>query len=391
MSRPMIAVCLCACFFVFAACGSDSGQKSATESAALPVIVAKAEKKNVDLSNEWVGQTSAQNSVEIRARVKGYLKEIAFKEGSQVEEGQLLFVIDPKDLTQSVREAEAVLEKNQAALVLAQKDEKRFRALLDQDAVSQDEYDSKLADMKQLKAAVDQSKATLADQKLQLGYTQISSPLAGRIGKAQVKVGSLVGDGENTLLATVASIDPMYVNFSISEADYVRYTRRNEQRKDEDKPEIQLVLVDGEVYEHPGAFDMASPEIDSQTGTLGLRVAFPNPKGLLLPGQFAKIRVNSHSSEPMLVVPQEAIMTVQGTKSVYVVNADNVVEQKAVEIGTRTSSVAQITKGLEEGQTVVVQGQQKIRPGAKVTPLTAEQYKQLQQKQAGGQEQQDKQ
>lgn len=378
---PVILIVLA--ILALAGCGSGSDDKTAEKGAAVPVTVTTVEKKKLEMANEWVGQTKAQNSVEIRARVKGFLKEIAFKEGSSVEKGQLLFVIDPKDVSQAVREAQAELKKNQAALVLAVKDEKRFRTLLDQDAVSQDEYDSKLADMEQLQAAVEQSKASLEDKKLQLSYTEVRSPLEGRIGKAQVKVGSLVGDGENTLLATVTSVNPIYVNFSISEADYVRYARSNEERTEEDKAKIDLVLVDGSTYEHPGRFDMASPEIDPQTGTLPLRVAFPNPDGILLPGQFAKVRVTTNSVTPQLVVPQEAVMTVQGTKSVYVVDAQNQIGQKIVEVGLRTGEFVVIKKGLEEGLSVVVQGQQKVRPGATVTPLTAEQFKQMKAQQAG--------
>jgi len=383
MSSRLSCIVLMSLFlFALAGCGSDSEQKAAQEGQALPVTVAKVEKRKLEFSNEWVGQTRAKDSVEIRARVSGFLKEIAFKEGSDVEKDQLLFVIDPKDVAQAVREAEALLQKDKAALTLAVKDEHRFRTLLKQDAVSQEEYDSKLADMKQLQAAVDQSKATLDDRKLQLSYTEIRSPLAGRIGKAQVKAGSLVGDGENTLLATVSSIDPMYVNFAISEADYVRYARRNKERPDEDNPEIELILVDGDTYGHPGEFDMAVPEIDSQTGTLTLRVSFPNPDGLLLPGQFAKIRVTVKTPKAWMVVPEEAIMSVQGVKSVYVIGAENKVEQKNVETGQHSEGLVVIKKGLEEGQAAVVQGQQKVRPGMKVTPLTAEQLRQLREQQA---------
>lgn len=360
-------------FALFAAgCGDDekAQEKKSQEEAAVTVKAMFPEKRDAPIYAEFTGRTDAQETVEIRARVQGFLKERAFEEGGLVKKGDLLFVIESRQYDEDLNKAEADLAREEALLAKARLDMQRFGKLYEQRAVSRDEYDSKMTNQKQLEASVARNKAAVETAKRDLGYTRITAPISGRIGKSKVKVGSLVGKGENTLLAEISSTDPIYVDFSISEREYLSLAkeRATEQQNGQEEKQIPLTLIlaDDSVYPLEGRADMADRAVDAKTGTLGVRGVFPNPDGILKPGQFAKIRALIEVVKGALCVPLTAVMDVQGTKSLYVVGKDGKAESKPVTLGGRVDDLVVVQKGIDAEDQVVVEGGMKLRPGAPV-------------------------
>lgn len=351
-------------------CGSDADKETATAKAEAPSVTVQAMAPvvaDVPVYAEYVGRTAAKENVEIRARVEGYLKERRFTEGAMVQKGDLLFVIEPHQYEENLKKAKAELSRQKALLAKAQVDLTRFESLYKQHAVSRDEFDTRLTSQRELSANVDSAKAAVESAERDLGYTRIVAPISGRIGKGLVNVGNLVGKGDNTLLAEISSTTPMYVDFSISERDYLSMVKALQASgvKDQEFP-LTLVLADDSVYPHTGEADMAERAVDATTGTLGVRGVFPNPDGLLKPGQFAKIRVQLENRKGALLLPQRAVMDVQGSKSVYVVDAKGMIESQPVTLaGTREGAYI-IDSGLTPTDQVVVEGIAKVRPGMTV-------------------------
>ncbi|WP_394699928.1 efflux RND transporter periplasmic adaptor subunit [uncultured Pseudodesulfovibrio sp.] len=353
----------------FAGCsGDDKKAEQAAPQEAVPMKVVKAETRDVPNWGEWVGQITAHETVEVRARVAGFLIKKNFEEGRTVKKGDLLFVIDPKPFEEDLKQAQSGLEYNQALYDKAAKDLKRFKKLFDEGVVSRDEFESYQTQSATYKAQIADNKAKVENARIQLGYTKIYSPIDGVIGRVQVDVGNLVGQGENTLLATISTMDPIYVSFSISEGDYIRAMRDQQARESGQRP-IRLILADGSEYSQPGRFDMVDPTVDPQTGTLGIRVLFPNPENLLKPGQYAKVRVRISNHENAVVVPVTAIMDVQGMKSVYVVGEDGTVKNQPVKLGTQSSTLDVIREGVEAGDMILAEGINRVKPGMKIKPI----------------------
>lgn len=329
------------------------------------VIVAPVVQKTVPIYGEYVGQTAAVNVVEIRSQVEGFLENISFIEGSTVQKGQLLFQIDPKEYQAAVMKAKASLAQSQAALVKSKQDVARYRPLVSQHAISQEQLDTAVAQQAEDEANVEAAKAQLDQANLNLGYTQITAPLTGRIGQAQMKVGALVQAG-TTLLDTLYSINPMYVNFSVSESMYLE---RSMQRKAASAfPPIELLLGDGSTYRYKGRVDMIAPEVDPATGTLSIRAVFSNPAGVLRPGLFVRARLMTSEKPNALLVPVAAIQEVQGAQSVLVVGNDNRVEFRTITAAETVGNQRIVESGLQAGDRVIVEGLQKVRPGMQVTP-----------------------
>lgn len=362
-------VVLLACFL--AGCGNDADkEKTAAKTAGTPTVLVQAKTPvvaDVPIYDEYVGRTAAKENVEIRARVEGYLKERLFTEGSMVKKGDLLFVIEPRQYEENLKKAKAELARQQALLGKAQVDLTRFEALYKQRAISRDEYDTRVTSQRELSANLDQAKAALESAERDLSYTRITAPIAGRIGKAYVNVGNLVGKGDNTLLAEISSTDPMYVDFSISERSYLALAKAIKEKgiREGDFP-LSLVLADDSLYPLAGHADMAERAVDPKTGTLGVRGVFPNPDGMLKPGQFAKVRALIQERKGALTVPQRAIVDVQGSKAVYVVDAKGVIESKNVTLGGVKDGSVVIDAGLSPTDMVVVEGVSKVRPGQPV-------------------------
>lgn len=354
-------------------CGKGDAEKKEKAAAPAPapaaVMVAAQQPvvADVPVYGEYVGRLAAKENVDIRARVEGYLKERLFTEGSIVKKGDLLFVIEPRQYQENLEKARAELARQKTLLTKAKIDFSRFEQLYKQGAVSRDEYDTKLTRQHELEADLARVQSAVETAERDLGYTRITSPITGRIGKALVNVGNLVGKGDNTLLAEISSTNPIYADFSISERDYLELVKaiKADKGKERDYP-LTLILADDSVYPEKGEADMADRAVDAKTGTLGVRGVFPNPEGVLKPGQYAKVRVLLENRQGALLVPQRAVVDIQGSKSVYVVGAGDKIEAKTITIGGMQNSSFVIDSGLNPDDRVVVEGVTKVRPGATV-------------------------
>jgi len=351
-----------------------SGGGPAPQPAVAPqVIVIPVEQRTVPVIGEFVGQTEAANTVEIRSQVTGFLRQIAFREGATVRRGDLLFVIDPRSYQAALTQAKAALAQAEAARQIAQRNVAMYEPLAAQHAISEQQLNTARAEAEQSQANVQAAQAQVAQAQLNLDYTRITAPLTGGIGPAMVKIGGLV-QGGSTLLDTIYSIDPMFVTFSASEQGYLNYQKRVASQGQNANPgPIRLVLADGTTYPETGTINMVSPQVTTTTGTIGVRASFPNANGLLKPGLFVRVRVNTQQLPDALVVPQTAVQQIQGTPMVYVVGPDGTVQSRTVALGPAVENLQVITNGVKAGDAVIVEGMQKVRPGLKVRAVAASQ------------------
>lgn len=325
---------------------------------------------------EFTGTTQATDRVDVRARVAGYLKEIAFEDGQWVEKGDLLFVIEPEPFQVALASAEASLEKAQASRKLAEATLRRYAPLVRQGTVTEQELDVKRADLASALADVSTAKAAVAQAKLNLSYTRIEAPISGRIGRNLVDVGNLI-QVEATLLATIENYAPIYAYFSISESDVLRLMqmRRAEGLNDakQNPPMVFLGLSTEEGFPHEGRIDFADLGVDPDTGTRLLRAIFPNRDRSLLPGLFVRLRLPVGQPEAELLVTERAIGADQRGQYLLVVNDENKVEYRPVELGIEVGGMRVIKKGVGPNDWIVVNGLQRARPGAEVKPQRTEQ------------------
>ena len=353
------------------ACGSKE-PAAAPKGPPPAVVFTPVLQKTVPIYEEYVARTEARQTVEIRARVEGFLEKILFKEGSKVKAGQLLFVIDQRPYKAALQDARGSLAQAQAALEKAQKDVDRLRPLVAEDAAPQQDLDKAEAEAQYSRAAIEKAKAAVTKARLDLQFTEIHSPITGIIGREEVTVGNLVTK-DQTLLTTVSSWDPMRVVFSISESDYLLLAKRYlkgadaDSKRSQDSP-FELIMADNSTYPDKGQLSFVDRALDLNTGTLKIYANFPNPKGLLRPGLFARIRVALEERPDALLVPQRAVQEMQGIKTVLVVAPDDQVELRTVTLGDRYQDYFIVTAGLKPGDRVVVEGLQKAIPGQKVTP-----------------------
>ncbi|WP_419778327.1 efflux RND transporter periplasmic adaptor subunit [Maridesulfovibrio sp.] len=364
----LLLVLLSISFLLGGCLGDDEKEKAAQQ--AMPIKVIKISEQSFPVMGEYVAQIQALKTVDIKARVQGHIKERAFAEGQAVKEGQLLFIIDPRPYQEALKKANAELASTKASLAKASKDYKRFKALFDQGAVSREEFDSKITDKQVLEANMTNAQAQVEQATLDLGFSRIVSPMNGIIGRTQVEPGTLVA-AESSVLATVSTVDPIYVNFSIPEKEYLVAIREIEALKKEGKPDkpsnLRIILADGAFYEHTGTFSMADRAVDSSTGTLGIRAEFPNPDRILRDGQYAKVVVVLKQYPNALVVPTRALLDVQGRKSLLtVVNATVVEKPILVDYSDDRNTV--VKSGIEPGVLIIADGVNKIRPGTPVDP-----------------------
>lgn len=367
--RPTTLASLAA---ALALCGCPSKEKAPPPP--VEVVVTDVVQKDVPVFMEMVGQTKGSQDVEIRARVEGYLDRFFFTEGAFVRKGERLYQIDPKPFEAAVAQAKANLATVQARLDQSTILVNRLTPLVAQSAVSRQELDNALANQDAARAQVDAGKASLEKTTLDLGYTHIVSPLDGVVGTTLVKAGNLVGRGESTLLTTVSQVDPILFRAGISEADYLRIARRAEElraaRGDEKTP-VQLLLADGTIHPETGRVEAVERAVDPTTGTLAVQFTFPNPDRLLRPGQYGRVRFESEVKKDALLVPQRAVQELQNLYSLAVVGSDNKVEFRSVKVGPRVDGQWVIEEGLKAGEKVVVEGLQRIRDGATVSPKAA--------------------
>jgi membrane fusion protein (multidrug efflux system) len=397
--------------------GKKEAAQENTPSPAVAVVVAPVVQKTVPLYTELTARTDATNSVEIRARVKAFLKTQNYTEGSLVKAGQVLFTLDCREFDAQLKQAQAQLSRGkanleqakektvtataeanlgiaQARLNKANTDVKRLKPLAEQKAVPMQDYDNALAEQQAAQADVEGKQASLntaavnqqasielaqaeieaaqgsvRQARLNIEYCTIRSPINGIAGIRQVGPGNLVGQNEATLLTTVSKINPIRVYISISEADYLQYQRLKSAGKlKAGKTGLELILADGSTFPEKGRLIIADRAVDVKTGTLNLVAEFPNPKALVRPGQFGRVRLVESVAENALLIPQKAVTELQSAKIVYVVNNENKVALRTVTLGDRVGQDYIVTEGLKPSERVVAEGLQKVRPGVTVIP-----------------------
>ena len=370
-SRPRIGWLLTLASLLVFGCGQ--GSETFVQPAPPEVTISLPEKKEITDNLEFTGNTKAVESVEIRARVQGFLDRINFEPGQKVKAGDLLFVIDPRPFQARVDQVEASLKGKQADLQLKQANLKRAQQLLSTGSISQLQYEVHVAEEAVAAAQVGITKADLEEARLQLDYTQVKSPINGLVDRNLVDLGTLVGAQDKTLLTTVVNTESAYVYFNISENDLLMLARSKGSPQNADgshKRQLPclLALADEKEFARKGTIDFVGTQVDPNTGTLLVRATFPNTDGLLLPGLFVKIRVPLRKREALLV-PNLCVGLDQAGRYVLAVNKDNVVEQRQVEIGQQIDGMRVIEKGLTKEEWVITNGMQRARPGSKVTPI----------------------
>jgi membrane fusion protein (multidrug efflux system) len=370
--RPFQFLCLALGFLLINGCGSKDEAAKQKSPPPPAVVVTQIIPKTVPIYGEYVARTEARQTVEIRARVEGFLEKVLFKEGSQVTAGQLLFVIDQRPYKAALQDARGSLAQARAALDRANKDVERLRPLVAEDAAAQVDLDKVEADAHFNQAAMERAKAAIARAELDLKFTEIRAPITGIIGKEEVAVGNLI-TRDQTLLTTLSSWDPMRVVFSISESEYLRLSQRYREGEPvmpgKTADPFELVLSDNSVYPFRGRLSFVDRALDLTTGTLNVYASFPNPNRLLRPGMFGRVRVVLEEKPNALLVPQRAVQVMQGVKTVLVVGPDNQVALRTVTLGESYEDFFMVTEGLKAGDRVVVEGLQKAIPGQKVTPM----------------------
>jgi len=348
-----------------AACGDD-------KPAAPPppeVQVATVLVRDLPIYVEAIGQTLGSTEVEVRARVEGFLETVDYREGTFVHKGDLLYTIDPKNLEASLAQAKGQLALAQADLARARQDVARYAPLVKLNAIPRQQYDTSVAVERAASGAVDAAEAAARNAELDLGYAKIYSPIDGLAGKTEVKPGNLVGKGQNTLLTTISTIDPIRVRITISERDYLRFARSNPGREQpQPTGRFELILADGSIHPYRGDMVFSDRLVDPTTGTLLVETTFANPDKLVLPGQYARVRVAVDTQKNAILVPQRAVKELQATYSVAVVGKDATVAMRTVKTGERVGSLWAIPSGLAPGEQIVVEGLQKVRDGMTVKP-----------------------
>ncbi len=324
--------------------------------------------------DEYTGRIEAVNSVDVRARVNGYLEKVNFKAGDKVRKGDLLFLIDEKPFKAQLNFAEAELESANSRRELAKNDLSRAEHLFRAKAISEEEHDARSKGLREAVAAAQSAQAKVYSARLNLEYTKVRSPIDGRVGRELITVGNLVnGDGSDaTLLTFIVSTDPVYVYADADERSVLKY-RRQAQKKgrgnlDDERTLVELAVADEVKFPHQGHLDYISPREDAATGTVMLRGIFANPDELLSPGFFARMRVRQSTPYPAILLPDRAIGTDQAQRFVWVVNRDNQVEYRKVELGAHIGQSRVISQGLKPEDWAVIEGIQKLKPGIKVNP-----------------------
>ncbi len=323
--------------------------------------------RDVALYTEWVGTTDGNVNATIRPQVTGYLIKQNYGEGDLVKKGQTLFEIDPRTFVAAVDQATAARNQQAAIHANAAATLARVKPLAEKNALSRKDLDDAVGNELSSRAALDQASAALETAKLNLAFTRIVSPIDGVAGIAKAQIGDLLSPTAQTELTTVSTLDPIKVYVSISERELLTFRAANTAGTGRDIP-LELILVDGSVHPHPGRFTLLNRQVDVTTGTFKLGASFPNPGNHLRPGQFAKIRATVSTAKGALLVPQRAVTEMQGKFLVAVVDASNKVEVRPVKPGERIGSDWIIAEGLNAGDKVVVEGTQKVRPGALVEP-----------------------
>jgi membrane fusion protein (multidrug efflux system) len=344
----------------------------------------QAVKKDVPVYEELVGQIYGLKDIPIRARVDGFLEKVSFTEGTRVTKGQLLYSIDPDPFLAQVASQQSKVAQSETMMVNAKNELERYKPLAEIDAVSDSDLDAAQATYDASVSSLKAAEANLRQANIKLSYTSIRSPIDGLIGKTEAREGEYVGKEPNpVILNTVSRIDTVRVQFSISEGKYLtlareyRKNRSTEQvtedvRKGRVKPNIQLILADGSVYEEKGTVDFVNSQINTSTGSLLIQASFPNPSFLLRPGLYAKVRLQISVAKDAIVIPLRCVMELQGEYSVMTITADNKIKPVSVTLGPKMGDMVLIESGLNDNDKVVIDALQKVRPDMEVIPVPSD-------------------
>lgn len=320
--------------------------------------------------DEYTGRIEAVNTVEVRARVSGYLDKVNFAAGAKVTKGDLLFVIDPRPFRAQLNYAQAELEKAKVRRELAKNDLSRAENLFKAKAISAEEYDARNKGLREAAASIASAAAQVASAQLNLDYSQVRAPISGRISRELITTGNLVNGSGNdaTRLATIVSVNPVYVSVDVDERAILKYRRQSLHQGQLHGAEVELALTDETDFPHVGYLDYIAPSENPNTGTINVRAVFTNADELLSPGFFARIRLRGNEAYAALLLPDRAIATDQADRFVWVMNQNKVVEYRKVTLGKKIGAWRVIQQGLQAGDWVVIEGVQKLKPGSKIEP-----------------------
>jgi membrane fusion protein (multidrug efflux system) len=355
--------------FITFGCGPDEPPKDKIPE----VVVVEVDQRDVPMHSDWIGTAVGFNNANIRPQVKGYLLEIAYTEGSVVESGTVLFRIDPREFKAELDNANGQLGEAKANLSKRRTHVARYKPLAKQGAISQQELDDAVQNLLAAESQVLSAQAQVEQARLNLGWTQITSPIDGVAGISATQIGDLVGPESH--LTTVSQLDPIKVSFPITEKAYLDVVRNyggksGENRLSQAGPILQLFLADGSLWPQRGTPFALGRNVDERTGTILVEGHFPNKNNILRPGQFARVRVDTGTRKNALLVPQRAVNDIQGKYLVSVVSSEDIIETRTVEVGETVNENWIITKGVKAGERVVVEGLQKVRSGVKVKPIS---------------------
>lgn len=344
-------------------------EKKATD---IPVVsVEPVGVEDVEIYGDYVGRIRAQQFVEVRARVEGFLERMAFEEGTYVKKNQILFVIDQRQYRARADKARAQLRKDSALVLKTKRDLDRIRPLFEQNAASRLDLDNATAAYETAVASMGMSRADLDQAMQELSYTYVRSPISGYISERLVDLGTLVGTSGKSLLATVVKSDTVLVDFSMTALDYLKSKERNIIIGQRDssrswQPFITITLPDNSVYPYKGLVDFAAPQVSPKTGTFSVRAEMPNPNHVLLPGQFTKVHALLDVRENATVVPQKALIIEKGGAYIYVMRRDSTAERRFIELGPEFGNKVVVERGLAPGEIIISEGYHKLTPGIKV-------------------------
>lgn len=337
-----------------------------------PVVsVEKVGVEDVNIYGDYVGRIRAHQFVEVRARVEGFLERMAFAEGTYVKKDQILFVIDQRQYKAKVDKARAQLRKDSALVLKTRRDLERIRPLFEQNAASRLDLDNATAAYETAVASMGMSRADLVQAEQELSYTYVRSPISGYISERLVDLGTLVGTGGKSLLATVVKSDTVLIDFSMTALDYLKSKERNINLGQRDssrswQPYVTITLPDNSTYPYKGLVDFAEPQVSPKTGTFSVRAEMPNPDHVLLPGQFTKVHALLDVRENATVVPQKALIIEKGGAYVFVMRRDSTAERRFIELGPEFGNKVVVERGLAPGETIISEGYHKLTPGMKV-------------------------
>lgn len=358
------------------------GPKPTAQQGAPPqVVVAAVEQRDVPIVREWIGRLDGSANVDVRARVAGYIDKIEFKEGRLVKAGDVLLKIDPRPLDAQLAQAKAEVSKAIASQGRAEADEQRQTQLFKNKVASQQDYDHAVQNNLAAKAAVEAARAAQKQAELDVEYATIASPIDGIVGRTDFSIGDYVAAGTGgAAVTTVSTVDPIKFVFAASEKEYLEAADKiqkmlavPEEERQQKAARIEMIRADGKVHPEKGWFVATDREVDAKTGTIRVSLHFPNPGNVLRPGQYARIRIPiEDSGKGVLVIPQRAVVELQGKNFVWVVDEANKTSQRAVTVGDRVGSDWIIQEGLKPGERIVVDGVQKVREGAPVSPVSAQ-------------------